>query len=161
MKPSKIFNQLMMMLASAFLCLVNVHAGDTTEQTERIRNIIDELRCPTCQGLSVKDSDAGFSVNIRNKAVEMVREGFSDDEIRAFFVERYGEWILRAPPMVGFNLILWLLPGAGLLFGFWYISKRTREWVEAENKSKDEELEPLTLEEEKKIEKDMKRFEEA
>ena len=81
-----------------FAYTASVHSQDTLEQQHRIKALVDDLRCPTCQGLSVKDSEAGFSVSIRNKAEEMVREGYSDQEIRNFFVKRYGEWILRTPP---------------------------------------------------------------
>ena len=145
-------------LTLALFGVNKVRAEDSPEQAQRIRALVDELRCPTCQGLSVKDSEAGFSVNIRNKAVEMVRDGYTDDQIRTFFVERYGEWILRAPPMEGFNLILWVLPGAALLIGFWFVSIRTRRWAETESKRQADELEALTPDEEQRVEADLKRF---
>ncbi len=97
-------------------------------------------------------------MNIRNKAAEMVRDCYTNDQIRTFFVERYGEWILRAPKMEGFNLILWVLPGAALLTGFWFVSTRTRRWAESESKRQEDELEALTPDEEQRVETDLKRF---
>ena len=81
------------------------------ELEDRARKIAHQLRCPTCQGLSVKESEAGLSLNMKSKIRDLLREGKSEGEILEFFKERYGEWILRSPPQKGFNLILWLLPG--------------------------------------------------
>ena len=129
---------------------------DTLEQQTRIKALVDDLRCPTCQGLSVKDSEAGFSVSIRNKAQEMVSQGYSDQEIRDYFVERYGEWILRAPPMKGFNLLLWALPGIAIFFGMWIVITKSRRWVESDENQ--DHAETLTEEEEEMVRQDMERF---
>ena len=61
------------------------------ELEKRVQTITDDLRCPTCQGLSVKDSDASFSIQIREKVRHMVEEGQSDEDIKAYFVSRYGD----------------------------------------------------------------------
>ena len=85
------------------------------EVERRVQTIADGLRCPTCQALSAKDSEAAFSVQIRDKVRHMVEEGQSDDQINAYFVSRYGEWILRAPPKQGLGLVVWVLPFAAIL----------------------------------------------
>ena len=92
-------------------------AAENEEFEARFRKLSNELRCPTCQGLSVKDSEAGFSNSIKDKIRELMKHKKSDKEIRGYFIERYGEWILRAPPKKGFNLVLWILPGAGIVLG--------------------------------------------
>ena len=79
--------KLLIIVVGFFAYTASVHSQDTLEQQQRIKALVDDLRCPTCQGLSVKDSEAGFSVSIRNKAEEMVREGYSEQEIRNFFCE--------------------------------------------------------------------------
>ena len=65
-----------------------------------------ELRCPDCQGLSVADSQTPAAREIRRQVADLVAAGASDDEVRAHFVDRYGEWILLAPSAPA----LWLLP---------------------------------------------------
>ena len=85
------------------------------EIEEKTILIADQLRCPTCQGLSVRDSDAPLSNQIQDKVRRMVAEGQTEEAIKAFFVSRYGEWILRAPKKEGLGLVLWLLPGLALL----------------------------------------------
>ena len=124
---------------------------------ERFKKLSNELRCPTCQGLSVKDSEAGFSTRIKGKISELMKQGKSDEEIMAYFVERYGEWILRAPPASGFNLVLWVLPGAAIITGFIWVLYRSKSWVEKPTM----EMTGLTPEEEQKLKDDFSRFEKS
>jgi cytochrome c-type biogenesis protein CcmH/NrfF len=84
---------------------------------QEFRDIAAELRCPTCTGLSVLESDAKFSVQIKDIVLEKVNEGKSRDEILQYFTERYGPWILRAPPKSGVNLVAWAVPLALLTVG--------------------------------------------
>ncbi|MBI4083719.1 MAG: cytochrome c-type biogenesis protein CcmH [Candidatus Lambdaproteobacteria bacterium] len=133
----------------------------SAEQIEaRVLAITDGLRCPTCQGISVKDSEAGFSQQIREKVRRMVIEGQSDEDIRAYFVSRYGEWILRAPKKEGIGLVLWILPGAALLVAgglvFWRIRRAGRGRPQADAAAPEPELSP---EQRARIARDLKRFE--
>lgn len=70
-----------------------------------------ELRCPDCQGLSVADSQTASAREIRRQITELVASGASDADVRAHFVDRYGEWILLAPT----SPIAWALPFVALL----------------------------------------------
>ena len=124
----------------------------------RYLSLANKLRCPTCQGLSVKDSEAGFSNSIKGKIIELIKNGKSDEEILTYFVQRYGEWILRIPTKDGFNLILWLLPSTGILVGFFWVFFRFKI---IGKKSQNKVLVHLTSEEKKKIDMDLKRFEES
>ena len=138
---------------------VNVStAAESEEFSDRFRKLSNELHCPTCQGLSVKDSEAGFSNSIKDKISELMKNGNSDEEILAYFVERYGEWILRSPAKRGFNLVLWILPGAGILIGLFIVLFRSKRWV---RQPKHEELVSLTPEEERIVKDDLGRFEEV
>ena len=133
-------------------------AADSDDFSARFRKLSDELRCPTCQGLSVKDSDAGFSNSIKDKIRELMKDGKSDKEILAYFVKRYGEWILRAPTKSGFNLVLWILPGAGILIGIFIVLFQSKRWV---SQPQQEKLASLSPEEERMIKEDLRRFEEG
>ena len=82
--------------------------------------------------------------------------GKTDKEIKEYFIERYGEWILRAPPKKGFNLVLWILPGAGIGIGLLWVMILSKRWV---TKPQLEELAQLTPEEERKLKEDLERFE--
>jgi cytochrome c-type biogenesis protein CcmH len=84
---------------------------------DRARALESELRCPVCQGTSIADSPAAFAAEMRAVVREQVAAGLSDEEVRNFFVERYGTWILLAPPAQGTQLALWLAPGVALAGG--------------------------------------------
>ena len=84
-----------------------------------------ELRCPDCQGLSVADSQTASAREIRRQVDELVAAGATDDEVRAHFVDRYGEWILLAPT----SPAAWILPFAALALGVaglaaWLVRRR-------------------------------------
>jgi cytochrome c-type biogenesis protein CcmH/NrfF len=83
----------------------------------QFRDIAKELRCPTCTGLSVLESDATFSVQIKNQVKEQMQLGKNKKEVIDYFVDRYGPWIMREPPKKGFNLLAWLVPTALLCLG--------------------------------------------
>lgn len=84
---------------------------------DQFRDVAKELRCPTCTGLSVLESDAKFSVQIKELVKEQVEAGKNKGEILQFFTERYGPWILRSPPKTGFNALAWGVPIAMMLVG--------------------------------------------
>lgn len=82
---------------------------------KKVQEIAHQLRCPVCQGLSVKESMNDISVNMKNKIITLLNEGKTEQEVISFFVQRYGEWILRNPKKDGFNFSLWLLPIGGIV----------------------------------------------
>ena len=106
--------------------LLNTAAADNSID---FREVAKELRCPTCTGLSVLESDASFSLQIKGQVHEQMKMGKSKDEILKYFVERYGPWILREPPKQGFNLFAWIVPIALLCLGpvmIWLLIWRRR-----------------------------------
>ncbi|MEE8394981.1 MAG: cytochrome c-type biogenesis protein CcmH [bacterium] len=138
-------------------------AGLSGEALEsRVREISDGLRCPTCQSISVNDSEAAFSRQIRDKVRRMLVEGQGEDDIYAFFVSRYGEWILRAPKKEGLGLVLWILPGLGmLLFGVW-IGRKAYQSAQASRRTAAELGDsPLSDSQRALIDGDLRRFEEG
>lgn len=80
---------------------------------QRAEGLAAELRCPDCQGLSVADSPTASAQEIRRQIDDLIAEGATDDEIRAHFVARYGEWIRLAPSAA----IAWIVPFAVLVGG--------------------------------------------
>jgi len=120
------------------ICLTSVwsyqvYADEDIDQ-EFFRSVSSDLRCPTCTGLSILDSNASFSEQIKEQVRQQIRAGKSKQEILDFFVERYGLWILREPPKEGFNLLAWLLPTGILIFGpvlIWFFVWRKRKIIDS------------------------------
>ena len=84
---------------------------------ERVDRITSELRCVTCQGLSVKDSPAASARQMRDLVVQRVAEGRTDDEIRDEFRASYGDWVLLSPPTSSWTGLIWLVPLVALAAG--------------------------------------------
>jgi cytochrome c-type biogenesis protein CcmH len=128
-------------LLLALVALVVVGALGSAERTlgERADALASELRCPDCQGLSVADSPTRSAQEIRRQIDDLVATGATDDEIRAHFTDRYGEWIRLAPSAP----VLWLVPFAVVLAGaigllLWLRARRSPE-TEARPAISDEE----------------------
>jgi len=73
-------------------------------------DLMFELRCVQCQGQSIGDSDAPIAGAMRHEVRSQIAAGKTADEIRAFFVSRYGDYISFEPPTRGAGLLLWIAP---------------------------------------------------
>ncbi|TMC07229.1 MAG: cytochrome c-type biogenesis protein CcmH [Chloroflexi bacterium] len=96
---------------------------------ERVDRITSELRCVTCQGLSVKDSPAASARQMRDLVVQRVAEGRTDDEIRGEFRASYGDWVLLSPPASSWTGLIWLVPVVALAAGLAVVVRRMRAIV--------------------------------
>lgn len=95
-------------------------------QEARARALFQQLRCVVCQNESIDESEADLAQDLRRIVRGQVAAGRSDVEIRAFLVQRYGDFILLKPPLTPGNAALWLGPLALLLIGGAYIAFRTK-----------------------------------
>lgn len=96
---------------------------------QRARDISAGLRCLVCQNQSIDDSDADLARDLRVLVRERLVAGDSDEEVRQFLVDRYGEFVLLSPRVNDHTLLLWgaapvlLLIGLGTL---WWMARRRR-----------------------------------
>ena len=102
-----------MTIAVAGVVVALLTAPAPSTDAERAASLAAELRCPDCQGLSVADSPTASAREIRRQIDELVASGATDDEVRAHFVARYGEWIRLAPS----SPAPWLIPFGVVLVG--------------------------------------------
>lgn len=86
-------------------------------QQKLYQEVADQLRCPTCTGLSILQSDAPFSQQIKAIVLEQVAQGKDEKAIIDFFTDRYGLWIRREPPASGFHILAWAIPLLLLIIG--------------------------------------------
>jgi cytochrome c-type biogenesis protein CcmH len=91
---------------AALLAVTVLRPGTPPTRAERVGALTAELRCPDCQGLSVRDSPTTSAAEIRRQVDELVAGGSTDAEVRAHFVGRYGQWILLAPS----SPLPWVIP---------------------------------------------------
>ena len=104
-------------------------AGQSNEAD--VRRVASQLRCVVCDHQSVAESNAELAAQMREVIREQQAAGRTDREIIQFFVERYGDTILYAPPRRGFSLLAWWVPvvvllvGAAGAVGFWRQRQRS------------------------------------
>lgn len=103
---------------------------DTAVQTEaeRVESIASSVRCPTCRGQSVADSDAIAAENVRREIARRVGEGETDDEVRNALAARFGEGIILTPSRSGVTGLVWVLPVAGAVVAFAVLVFAFRRW---------------------------------
>ncbi len=77
---------------------------------ERAREISRQLRCVVCQSQNIDDSNAPLAKDMRILVRERLTAGDSDEEIIAFLVERYGDYVLLKPPVQSNTVFLWAAP---------------------------------------------------
>lgn len=106
-------------------------ARDDAALERRTREVASELRCPVCQGESIQDSPAELAVEMKAVVREQLAAGKSPDEVKAYFVARYGEWILLRPTTSGVNVLLYVLPPLALLAGVVLVVVIARRWMHA------------------------------
>jgi cytochrome c-type biogenesis protein CcmH len=86
-------------------------------QQARYTELISRLRCVTCRGYSIADSNIELASDLRRQVRELMAQSKSDDEIFKYMTDRYGEYILYDPPVVGRTWVLWAAPVLLLVFG--------------------------------------------
>lgn len=117
----------------AALTLLFAAEGQLADPQEeaRAQDLMREIRCVACENEPISNSGSDIAADMRDRVREMVDEGKSNSEIRDWFAERYGEFVLFRPPSGGLRgLLLWgtpfllLVMGAGIAF---LIRRRRRE----------------------------------
>ena len=110
------------LLLAALLLAAMAHAEEPlvfkdTTQEARFYDLTQELRCLVCQNQNLADSDAPLAHDLRKEIWEMMQAGKSDDQIKTYLVDRYGDFVLYQPPIKSNTLALWLMPAALLAIG--------------------------------------------
>lgn len=95
----------------------------------QVRQLSSELRCPVCQGLSLQDSPSELSQEMRDVIRDQLRAGRTPEQVTAYFVGKYGEWVLLEPEPHGFNLLIYVLPLLAVLAGGALLVVAMRRWT--------------------------------
>ena len=90
--------------------------------------VASELRCPVCQGLSLQASPSELAQQMRGLVKDQLASGKSPEQVKAYFVSKYGEWILLSPKPQGFNLLVYLLPALLVVGGGAFVWVMVRKW---------------------------------
>ena len=97
-------------LSLSFLSNAEQSSDLSADFQEKVKSISAELRCLVCQNQTIADSNASLAVDLRNQVSRMLRQGKSEQEIKQYMVERYGDFVLYDPPVKERTWILWFGP---------------------------------------------------
>jgi cytochrome c-type biogenesis protein CcmH len=95
---------------------------------DRVASVSRTIKCPTCSGESVAESNAPASQEIRADIALRIQAGDTDDEIRSYYAASYGEAILLTPSASGVNALVWLLPVVALAMAIGFLVVVFRRW---------------------------------
>ena len=105
-----------------------VDGRDDRTNAERAQDIGATIACPQCVGQSVVESDVAIAREIRVEIGRLVVAGYSDDDIRARFAERYGDWVILTPSTSGVSGLVWVIPVVGLVVGVGLLAVTLSRW---------------------------------
>ena len=108
---------------------VSLSSASTPPSDADVSAVASELRCVVCQSLSVADSPSEMAAQMRGIVRERLAAGERPEQVVQYFVDKYGEWILLAPPRRGFTLLVWILPPLAVLVGLAVTIHRVRGWT--------------------------------
>jgi cytochrome c-type biogenesis protein CcmH len=100
---------------SSFTISESLYKFDSAEDEKRFYSLIKEIRCPKCTSGSLASSNAPVSEDIKSKIIELIKEGKSDQEIKQFLSDRFGNQVLYNPGFSKDTYFLWLAPGLFLI----------------------------------------------
>ena len=116
-------------------------SGLTPEELDALTaEISSGLRCLVCRGQSILESQVTLAQDMRALTKELLAEGNTPDEVRGYFVARYGEYVLLKPKASGWNWIVYALPFAAILIGAFILHARMRRWAGADEAADDDPL---------------------
>ena len=119
---------LVLSLASSAWAVIETYEFSTLELERRYRQLSQEIRCPKCQNQNIADSNAPIARDLRVVLHEQLEAGRSDEEVLAYMVDRYGEFVRYRPVVDRQTFLLWWSPVVLLVLGVmvlvWQLRRR-------------------------------------
>lgn len=99
----------------SFLILISCIIPTEQNKDDLYIKLEKEIMCPVCDGQTLDQSQSLIAEDMKNSIKEKIAEGYNEEEIKNYFVDRYGENVVAYPSTTGFNLLAYLVPILGLI----------------------------------------------
>jgi cytochrome c-type biogenesis protein CcmH len=106
------------LISSTNLIGDSLYNFENVNDEKRFYSLIKEIRCPKCTSGSLASSNAPVSEDIKKKIIQLIKEGKTDDEIKNFLSDRFGNEVLYNPGLNSSTYILWIAPGLFIFIAF-------------------------------------------
>ncbi len=120
------FALLLLLFQISFAESIEAKDFESLNQERRYHDLIEEIRCPVCQGQSISGSNSSLAKDLRVQVRQMILSKKSNEEIYQFMVERYGDFVVFKPPINWKTYLLWFAPIVFLVFCFIYLIRATK-----------------------------------
>jgi len=120
------FALLLLLFQVSFAESIEVKDFESVDQERRYHALIEDIRCPVCQGQSIGGSNSSLAKDLREQVRKMIISNKSNEEIYQFMIERYGDFIVFKPPINLKTYLLWFTPLLFLVFCFTYLIRVTK-----------------------------------
>ena len=117
----------LLLIQAPFAESIEANDFETIDQHSRYTQLIENIRCPVCQGQSISDSNSELAKDLRKKVREMILDSRSDADIYSFMVERYGDFVVYKPPLNIKTFLLWFAPLMVMILSLLFLFRSTRQ----------------------------------
>jgi len=120
------FALLLLLIQTTFAESIEAKDFESLDQESRYQALIEDIRCPVCQGQSIEGSNSSLAKDLREQVRQMILSNKSNKEIYQFMVDRYGDFVVFKPPINWKTYLLWFAPLVFLVFCLIYLIRSTR-----------------------------------
>ena len=120
------FALLLLLFQTSFAESIEAKDFESLDQERRYHALIEDIRCPVCQGQSISGSNSNLAKDLREQVRQMILSNKSNEQIYQFMVERYGDFVVFKPPINWKTYLLWFAPLVFLVFCFIYLIRSTK-----------------------------------
>jgi cytochrome c-type biogenesis protein CcmH len=126
---AKYFLMVAVLFIAAFLLIQPVAGQEPTPSDDEVNAIAKQLYCPVCDNIPLDVCPTQACIQWRNVIREKLSLGWSQAQIKQYFVDQYGERVLATPPARGLNWLVYVLPPIGFLAGVFILLRAFRSWT--------------------------------
>ena len=120
------FAVLLLLIQTTFAESIEAKDFESPDQERRYHALIEDIRCPVCQGQSISGSNSSLAKDLREQVRQMILSNKSNKQIYQFMVDRYGDFVVFKPPLNWKTYLLWFAPLVFLVFCLIYLIRSTR-----------------------------------
>jgi cytochrome c-type biogenesis protein CcmH len=131
---------------------------DETALDDQVREIAKTLRCAICQTENIWESQSVLASQMRQIIRERLQQGESPEQIKAYFLSRYGDYILMKPRVRGWNWLIWGGPFVLLLIGGLLLYRTLFRWTAVPASTPEDNPLPLSESSKQRIEDELRAF---